>query len=65
MPQISKGDRKFLGTRVPEDLEKAAERRRKELGLSMTDYLLTLLAADTQMSAYAKTNERLELPITA
>lgn len=63
----SKGPRELLGTRPAVPLADAARTRADELGLSISDYLATLLATDLDMLQYAPRPTdptRLELPIT-
>ncbi|MEJ1816030.1 hypothetical protein [Clavibacter michiganensis] len=50
MPQISKGERPLLGTRVSKVVTDAAHKRRADLGFkTMSDYLAYLIAADVHM----------------
>ena len=64
----SKGQRELLGTRPALRLAEAARARADELGLSMSDYLATLIAQDTNLLELAPTTpdpSRMELPIPA
>jgi hypothetical protein len=64
----SKGQRKFLATRAPLPLAQEAAARADELGMSVSDYLSTLLARDLGRPEFAPKPvdpSRLELPITA
>lgn len=64
----SKGPRELLGTRPAVPLAEAARNRADELGLSMSDYLATLLAEDLSLPQYAPRTadpSRMELPIPA
>lgn len=64
----SKGPRELLGTRPSVRLAEAARARADELGMSMSDYLATLIAQDTNLVELAPKiadPTRLELPITA
>ncbi|MHA6694625.1 hypothetical protein [Homoserinimonas sp. A520] len=45
----SKGRRQLLGTRPPLPLAKAARNRADELGMTMSDYLVTLIARDLNL----------------
>ena len=69
MPQPSKGIRRLLGTRVPDELEQAAERRKTQMGFTtMNDYLQELIARDAGMPEYSPTAtklDRMELSIPA
>lgn len=49
----SKGARELLGTRPAEKLAEAARLRADELGMTMSDYLATLIAEDLDMPQYA------------
>ena len=49
----SKGVRELLGTRPDTVLAEAARHRVDQLGLSMSDYLATLIAKDLNMPQYA------------
>jgi hypothetical protein len=64
----SKGARELLGTRPPVDLAAEARLRADELGLSINDYLLRLLAEDLGRPEYVPSPAdptRMELPIPA
>lgn len=64
----SKGERELLGTRPARALADAARVRADDLGMSMSDYLATLIAQDLDMMSYAPTPNdptRVELPIEA
>jgi hypothetical protein len=64
----SKGVRELLGTRPDTVLAEAARGRVDELGISMSDYLATLLARDLNMPQYAPKTpapvHHMELPIS-
>ncbi|MCI4659561.1 hypothetical protein [Cryobacterium zhongshanensis] len=63
----SKGQRELLGTRALAPLADAARNRADDLGLTMNDYLATLIALDIKMPEFAPagaTLTRLELPIS-
>ena len=62
----SKGERELLGTRPMAPLAHAARLRADELGLTVSDYLVALIAEDLGMQQYAPAQpdpSRVELPI--
>ena len=64
----SKGQRELLGTRPLIPLVEAARNRADELGLTVSDYLATLIAQDTNLPQFAPRQpeaSRMELPIPA
>jgi len=68
MGRRTKGARELLGTRADTALAAAARLKAAELGLSVSDYLATVLAIDLDLPQYApKTTDlsALELPINA
>lgn len=68
MGRRAKGDRELLGTRAPLPLAEAARERAGELGMTVSDYLATLIAQDTGLTRFAPATHtsnptQLELPI--
>lgn len=65
MARNSKGDRDAMLTRLPRELGSAVRRRASESGLSISDYIATVLAAEVGMPDLALT-QRIdqELPMT-
>ncbi len=64
----SKGERKYFSTRPPVKLADVAQARAAELGLSMNDYLIRLIAEDLGAPEYMPSPAdptRMELPIPA
>lgn len=67
MGRRTKGARELLGTRTDTVLAAAARSKAADLGLSVSDYLATILAADLDLPQHApKTTDlsALELPIS-
>lgn len=64
----SKGARELLGTRPLSALAEAARARVDERGISMSDYLATLIAQDLDLPQYAPNAptpiQHMELPIS-
>lgn len=62
----SKGERQLLGTRPAQTMADAAHSRANELGLTMSDYLISLLAKDLGMPELSvvspSTNKELHIP---
>lgn len=68
MGRRTKGSRELLGTRADTALAAAARLKAAELGLSVSDYLATILAIDLDLPQYAPATtdpSALELPINA
>ncbi|MFZ2176379.1 MAG: hypothetical protein WAW17_20520 [Rhodococcus sp. (in: high G+C Gram-positive bacteria)] len=62
----SKGDRKLVKAFVPIELKKATAATAARKGLTETDYIVALLAADTGLTHFATPHqEELPLPETA
>lgn len=64
----SKGARELLGTRPAVPLAEAARNKAEALGMTVSDYLATLIAQDTNLPQFAPKPadpSRVELPIPA